>query len=85
MPFRSGRQRGVATRQRTDMHPRQKKLIIVLAAPVFLFAYVLFALALSDHVPGHWLTQLIFYILVGTLWAFPLKPVFIWANRPQED
>ncbi|MEM9234193.1 MAG: DUF2842 domain-containing protein [Pseudomonadota bacterium] len=67
------------------MHPRQKKLIIVLAAPVFLLAYLIFALALSDHVPQHWLAQLVFYIFIGTVWAFPLKPVFIWANRPVDD
>ncbi len=67
------------------MHPRQKKLILVLAAPVFLLLYVMFALALSEYVPKHWMFQLVFYILAGTLWAFPLKPVFIWANTPPKE
>lgn len=67
------------------MHPRQKKLIIVLAAPVFLLVYVILALALWDHLPDHWLAQLVFCVIVGTIWAFPLKPVFIWANRPVDE
>lgn len=64
------------------MDPRQKKLILVLAAPIFLLAYIVAVLALSDHLPEHWFVQLIFYIIVGTVWAFPLKLIFIWANKP---
>lgn len=63
------------------MASRQKKLILVLAGPIFLFAYILIVLAVSDVVPKHWLAQLVFYVIAGTAWAFPLKPVFHWANR----
>lgn len=66
------------------MAPKQKKLILVLSAPLFLFAYITLVLVVSDLVPRHWLAELVFYVLAGTLWAFPLKPVFIWANRPAE-
>lgn len=67
------------------MNPRQKKLIIVLATPFFLLGYIILALALSDHVPDQWFLQLVFYVVIGTVWAFPIKPVFVWANTPGED
>lgn len=65
--------------------PRQKKLILVLAFPVIVLLYMGLVLALSDRLPDHWFLQLIFYIVAGTVWAFPLKPVFQWVNRPVPD
>lgn len=64
------------------LQPRQKKLIIVLAFMPFLVAYICLALAISDHVPGHPLVQLLFYITAGMAWAVPLKPVMGWMNSP---
>jgi hypothetical protein len=66
------------------MPPRTKKLLIVLAFPVFLLLYAGAVLAIADHVPNHWFVQLVFYITAGTVWAFPLKPVMLWANRPPQ-
>ena len=62
------------------MTPRLKKLILVLAAFPVMLMYIGAMVWLADKVPGHWLAQLVFYIVAGTVWAFPLKPVFGWAN-----
>lgn len=63
------------------LNVRMKKLILVLGFMPALLIYVGGVLALADHVPAHWLVQLVFYIVAGTAWAFPLKPLFAWVNR----
>ena len=65
-------------------HPRHKKLIVVLAFMPVILAYIIVVMAVSDHVPKHWLVQLVFYIVAGMAWAFPLKPVMAWMNRAPE-
>jgi hypothetical protein len=64
-----------------SMNPRLKKLIGTLAMLVFLFAYVVAALAVADHLPGHWAVQLAYYVVVGTAWGLPLIPLMKWMNR----
>lgn len=64
------------------MHPRQKKLILMLGFGPALLAYALLMVWVSQFVPRHWLAQLVYYVLAGTVWAFPLKPVLGWANSP---
>ena len=63
------------------MHPRRKKLIAVLALPWLMLLYVGAVLAIADHLPDHWAVYLVFYLIAGTAWAFPLKPVMAWINR----
>lgn len=64
------------------LSPSVKKLIGVMAfAPVMLL-YVGLVLWIGDRVPDHWAAHLVFYVLAGTVWAFPLKPVFGWMNKP---
>ncbi|MGV6800502.1 MAG: DUF2842 domain-containing protein [bacterium] len=64
------------------LHPHQKKLIgLILFLPA-LAVYIAMVLILSDYVPDHWLVKLIFYIIAGTVWAFPLKPLMLWMNKP---
>ncbi|ADM10600.1 hypothetical protein PB2503_12814 [Parvularcula bermudensis HTCC2503] len=67
------------------MTPSTKKLILILSFPVFLVLYIGIVLAIADRLPDHWAIDLVYYILVGTVWAFPLKPVLLWANRPVPD
>ena len=63
------------------MHPRQKKLIAVLAFGPAMLLYIGAVLLVADRLPEHWAVYLAFYLVAGTLWAFPLKPVFAWINR----
>ncbi|MDP2259702.1 MAG: DUF2842 domain-containing protein [Caulobacter sp.] len=63
------------------MNPRLKKLLGTLAMLVFLFLYVVAALAVADHLPAHWAIQLAYYVVVGTAWGLPLIPLMKWMNR----
>ncbi|MEO1657671.1 MAG: DUF2842 domain-containing protein [Pseudomonadota bacterium] len=65
------------------MEPRQKKLIAAIGLMPALMLYVGLVLFIADFIPDHWASDLVFYIVAGTAWAFPLKPVFIWMNTPK--
>ena len=58
-----------------------KKLIGSLAILLFLFGYVVAALAIADHLPAHWAAQLAYFVVVGTAWGLPLIPLMKWMNR----
>jgi Protein of unknown function (DUF2842) len=45
------------------------------------FAYIAFAMILADHVLGlHWILQIIYFLLAGTLWAWPAHKLILWAG-----
>lgn len=80
------------------LQPRTKKLILVLSAFPFLVAYMGAALALYDGLshllygedfrnlrPYQRVVEVIYFVLAGTLWAFPLKPLMKWVNRPVDE
>lgn len=67
------------------MDPRQKKLIFALAFFPFLVLYMGLVLFIWDQLPDNRLIELVFFIAAGTVWAFPLKPVMMWMNRPREE
>jgi hypothetical protein len=62
------------------MTPRFKKLIGVLLISALLFAWVIGAVTIADHVPAHWLAQLIFFAIAGVGWAAPAIPLIKWIN-----
>ncbi|MEM9809657.1 MAG: DUF2842 domain-containing protein [Pseudomonadota bacterium] len=66
------------------MKSRQKKLIAVLAIMPALTLYMGLVLFVADWIPDHWALDLLFYMVAGTIWAFPLKPVFAWINHEPE-
>ncbi len=67
------------------MQPRIKKMIgIILFLPALLIYFGL-VVTISDYVPRNLLVQLVFYIIAGTIWAFPLKPLIMWMNKQPED
>jgi hypothetical protein len=42
--------------------------------------YVMVVVALADHVlTQHWLLQLVYFTLAGTLWAWPAKALMVWG------
>lgn len=67
------------------MAPRHKKLILVIGFLPFLLLYTGLILWIWDQIPDQWLLQFIFFFAAGTLWAFPMKPLMAWANRPSEQ
>ena len=45
-------------------------------------AYVAAVVVLGDRVTdAHWLVQAVFFLLAGTLWAFPATWLIRWAVR----
>ena len=66
------------------MAPRQKKLIVALLTSPFLLLYAGLCLWIYDLLPQNRILELVYFIFVGTVWAFPLKPVMLWMNREPE-
>lgn len=67
------------------MDPRHKKLIIALGVTPFLLIYAGICLTVWDALPESRILDFFFFIAAGTLWAFPLKPVMLWVNKPKEE
>jgi hypothetical protein len=64
------------------LEPRTKKLIGLLSLFPALLLYMGLVLWIADSLPEHWAVYLAYYVVAGTVWAFPLKPFFRWMNRP---
>lgn len=63
------------------MTPRVRKFVGMIAILSFVTLYVIVVVTIGEHVPGHWLAQLVFYGVSGTLWGVPLFPLIRWMNR----
>lgn len=63
------------------MTPRVRKFVGMIAILAFVTLYVIVVVTIGEHVPGHWLAQLVFYGVSGTLWGVPLFPLIRWMNR----
>jgi hypothetical protein len=65
---------------------RARKLIGTLVLLTFLFFYSLLVMtiAVSGHLPTNGLVQFAYYLIAGTIWAFPFRYVMIWMLRPDE-
>ena len=65
------------------MHPRTRKAIGCFALLAYLALYLAGAATLGamllPALPG-W-AELIFYVLAGVVWVFPLKPLIKWMSR----
>lgn len=68
-------------------NPRKPIAMLVLLA--FLTAWVWAAVTLAGALgPMPFWAELIFYIVAGTFWVIPLRPLFRWMNAiepPEED
>lgn len=69
------------------LEPRIKKLIGVIVFFPMLLLYCGVVVTIADYLPNHWAVYLVYYIFMGIVWAFPLKPALKWMNRPvpEED
>lgn len=72
-------------------HPKQqsrrnqvRKVIAAIAILAFLALWIWLAGTIGSHMTGMsgWL-QLVFYIVAGFAWVFPLRPILKWMNSPQ--
>lgn len=63
------------------MSPRLKKLIGLFILLPGLLAYIMAAVVVADHVPEFWLIKLLYFMVAGVLWAFPMKYLIVWMNR----
>jgi uncharacterized protein DUF2842 len=60
-----------------------RKLLGTLIILVWITTYTLAAVWLATGVlPDHWAVQIIFYPVAGIAWAFPVKPLIDWMQRP---
>lgn len=71
------------------MPPRIKKLIGIAITLPYLGVYLFAAAALGERAPAFWPVQLIYYMVAGVIWVFPLKNLMNWmaapAKAPQRD
>lgn len=63
------------------MSARIRKAIGGLGILVFLAAYVILVVNLSDHLPDNQLVRLLYYVVAGSAWGAPLIPLISWMNR----
>ncbi len=60
---------------------------IPIAVLVFLAgftAYIAAAVVLADHVLKlHWTVQAVYFLVAGTVWAWPTRALMVWAARGQ--
>jgi hypothetical protein len=71
---------------------RTRKLIGSIILTIWLIVFALIAMVVIAMLPGRmpvWLEPIL-YCILGFVWIFPLKPVFIWMGKgrdtgPQPD
>ena len=63
-----------------------RKLVAMLVTLSFLALWIAGAATIGSSITGapKW-AQLLFYIVAGIGWAFPLKPLMIWMNSGQSQ
>lgn len=60
---------------------RQRKLLGSFILLVWLLAYTIAVLWVSDHwLPDQQLARLIYYPLAGLLWVLPARPLLFWMR-----
>jgi len=63
------------------MPPRLKKLIGIFILLPYLIIYAFAAAALGEQVPEFWLFKLLYFMIAGIIWVFPIKYLMLWMNR----
>ncbi len=63
---------------------RTRKLIGTIVLLIFLLFYslLIMTIAVSGHIPQNGFVQFIFYLVAGTIWAFPARFLIVWMVRP---
>ena len=63
------------------MPPRLKKLIALLVLLPGLLVYFFAAAALGEQVPDLQILKIVYYMIAGLAWAYPVRFLIIWANK----
>jgi hypothetical protein len=64
------------------MKASTRRALGALGIIVFAVVYIAIAATVADYVPQNAWAQLIYFLLVGTLWGVPLFPLLRWAGKP---
>lgn len=69
------------------MKLKQRKLVGVLAVPASLVVYAVIAVTIAGFFPENTPTPLtlVYYAVVGVLWAVPAGIIIRWMQRPDEE
>lgn len=66
------------------MTPSWRKPVGVLAILALIVVWCVAIASLSPAVGRwHWIAQLLFYVVAGTVWITPLKPMLRWMETGQ--
>ena len=60
---------------------RARKFVGMLGLLAFMAFWIWGAVGLGALLPAAWFVQLPYYVVAGTVWAFPLIPLVKWMNR----
>ncbi|MET0338126.1 MAG: DUF2842 domain-containing protein [Caulobacter sp.] len=63
------------------MNPRIRKAVGNLALMVFLFFYVVLALAIFSILPDNRFVHLVYVVVVGLGWGVPIIPLLTWMDK----
>lgn len=65
------------------LSPRTKKLIGTIITLIWLPIYALIAMGVGAHVlpNAHWLVELVYYAVAGTIWIVPIGLMLPWMHR----
>ena len=63
------------------MNPRIRKAIGGVALMVFLFFYVVAALAVFVVLPDNRFIHLVYFVVVGLGWGVPIIPLLTWMDK----
>ncbi|MEM0984687.1 MAG: DUF2842 domain-containing protein [Pseudomonadota bacterium] len=63
-----------------------RKLIAMVLFLSWLIIYIVGIATFSGMITvwPNWI-QMIFYVIAGIAWVFPLKPLFLWMNTPSQE
>lgn len=67
-----------------NLRLRTRKLIgtFVLLIFLLLYSFLIMTIAVSGHIPENGFVQFMFYLVTGTVWAFPARFLIVWMVRP---
>ncbi len=62
-----------------------RKAIAMVVTLLFIAIYAAAAATIGSNITGApGVVQLLFYVVAGVAWAFPLKPLMAWMNAPRD-
>lgn len=63
------------------MNARVRKGLGSLAVVAFLLVYTVAAVTLAGHLPNNRAVHLVYFVVAGVAWIFPLFPLLAWMEN----